>query len=583
MAGIWNDIFNSSSSGSGEANTASNVGTSGLGVFKQKTGVDLEFKNLNSSSNLLTVSEDTPNNLINFSLKNNEAVVNPTVTDDSSLNYVVSSRWINTNTEEEFVCLNNSVGAAHWVSTTADVTGELYTPAISNNWGQTPPINKSQALDFLVNVNLEPQIYYVNRVSGHNLNSGSYYAPFATLQRAIDVYLSLNSGNRVTIRLVSSISSSDTLHLDTGLHVYPGSYAPNLTIESATNERLVVECDVNVFGTKGITLNFNNIYLTTQALSPGAPNLQIVQTTGNQFFISFDNCELNRLEVNSEGIIFTNIKYMAFRQSVFRNGLIADVLFTNVNFLVFYDSLIDPFSPLSFNNIYFISTGVICKIVMMSAGMPQADVVSDGVIPPFWYRHFNGKNPEFAVSGGGQIRIGIASEIFGSSVAPALTLVSGVTLELLNCKCLSNIVVDAGATLDTRACGQLNDITNNGTWTDRGSNYNAVFGTGTFLLYDNPYFQFPRIVTAATDTITNADKEVKFDATSNSILETMPDCTTFPVGKLIYFTRKPGGSSNTVTFVSFSVGQTFDNLTSIQLPEYQRIGLINEGTYWGIR
>ena len=50
--------------GTGEANTASNVGTAGIGLYKQKTGVNLEFKKLFPASTKIAVTDDTANSRI---------------------------------------------------------------------------------------------------------------------------------------------------------------------------------------------------------------------------------------------------------------------------------------------------------------------------------------------------------------------------------------------------------------------------------------------------------------------------------------------------------------------------------------
>lgn len=50
----------------GETNTASNVGVGGVGTFKQKTGVDLEFRSINAASNKITVALDAGNNEIDI-------------------------------------------------------------------------------------------------------------------------------------------------------------------------------------------------------------------------------------------------------------------------------------------------------------------------------------------------------------------------------------------------------------------------------------------------------------------------------------------------------------------------------------
>jgi hypothetical protein len=54
------------SAGGGEVNTASNQGTAGIGVFFQKSVVDLQFYKLNALSNKISIAKDVANNKIDF-------------------------------------------------------------------------------------------------------------------------------------------------------------------------------------------------------------------------------------------------------------------------------------------------------------------------------------------------------------------------------------------------------------------------------------------------------------------------------------------------------------------------------------
>ncbi len=69
-AAVWTETTGAGGGG-GEANTGSNVGTAGVGVFKQKSGVDLQFKNINAGSSKITVTDDAGNDEIDIDV--NEA------------------------------------------------------------------------------------------------------------------------------------------------------------------------------------------------------------------------------------------------------------------------------------------------------------------------------------------------------------------------------------------------------------------------------------------------------------------------------------------------------------------------------
>jgi hypothetical protein len=63
--------FSDASGGGGEVNTASNVGVGGVGLFLQKSGVNLEFKNINAGSSKITVTNDAVNNEIDIDVVSN--------------------------------------------------------------------------------------------------------------------------------------------------------------------------------------------------------------------------------------------------------------------------------------------------------------------------------------------------------------------------------------------------------------------------------------------------------------------------------------------------------------------------------
>lgn len=64
----WTTI---SAGGGGESNTASNIGTGGVGVFKNKVGVDLRFKKINAGSGAILITDDTGNDEVDIDIPDN--------------------------------------------------------------------------------------------------------------------------------------------------------------------------------------------------------------------------------------------------------------------------------------------------------------------------------------------------------------------------------------------------------------------------------------------------------------------------------------------------------------------------------
>lgn len=93
---------------------------------------------------LILWSSDKGDVPANLAFTNNfAATTNPGVTNDISKGYTIGSIWVNTATDEAFICGDNTLGAALWyvVNSSASTPGQLIAPAAS-----TPTGNGSAAL-----------------------------------------------------------------------------------------------------------------------------------------------------------------------------------------------------------------------------------------------------------------------------------------------------------------------------------------------------------------------------------------------------------------------------------------------------
>ena len=81
---VYDKIESISVGGGGETNTASNIGVGGVGLYDGKVSADLQFKNLNSSSGRLSITDDVTNNEVDFD------VVDSAIDHDALNNYVAN-------------------------------------------------------------------------------------------------------------------------------------------------------------------------------------------------------------------------------------------------------------------------------------------------------------------------------------------------------------------------------------------------------------------------------------------------------------------------------------------------------------
>jgi len=117
---VFTLISGGTGNGSGEVNTSSNQGSDGIGVFIQKLGVDLQFKNISTNDNLVVISDDTTNNTIDIDLADTVATTNTIQT--------LTSKTIvdqNSNIAAGYLFASNRTTLINIESSNAPVAGQI--------------------------------------------------------------------------------------------------------------------------------------------------------------------------------------------------------------------------------------------------------------------------------------------------------------------------------------------------------------------------------------------------------------------------------------------------------------------------
>ena len=125
----------------GEANTASNQGAGGVGVFNAKVGVDLQFRNVNAGSNKITITNDSANKEIDIDVAQANLTLSSiggSITDSQYPNTPAGKTYnVDTNTLKHSTTnaqgdiLNYDTTALKYIRLPRGTTGQLLTATAS--------------------------------------------------------------------------------------------------------------------------------------------------------------------------------------------------------------------------------------------------------------------------------------------------------------------------------------------------------------------------------------------------------------------------------------------------------------------
>jgi hypothetical protein len=224
-AANWIDI--TAGATAGEANTASNVGTAGVGVYKQKAGVNLEFKTINAGSSKVTITDDAGDSEIDVDVDGGIILDGEIATDGFLVRTAAetyTSRTL-TGTASEITITNGSGGAGNPILGISDNavlpgTGSVQVPGGTTLQQPGTPVEGMLRKNITENI-----IEYYNGSSWLDL-TGDVVGPGSSVAGNIPTFADA-TGNLIQGSLMN--------HGATGTFILTGNPAALITASSASN------------------------------------------------------------------------------------------------------------------------------------------------------------------------------------------------------------------------------------------------------------------------------------------------------------------------------------------------------------
>ncbi|MGL6007865.1 MAG: hypothetical protein ACRC1D_00220, partial [Culicoidibacterales bacterium] len=305
----------------GEANTVSNIGIGGVGVFVNKIGVDLRFKNINSGSSKVTITDDVSNNEIDVD------IVESNINHNALLNYVA-----NQHVDHTAVNINAGIGMSGGGNIAASRTIDLNI----TNLTTTVPAGADEIPIYDVSGTAvrKATIASIVALGGGEINTASNngvggVGVFINKVGADLRFKNFSSGsNRVTI-------TDDTVNNEIDVDIVPTNIDHNVLLNYVTNQH-VDHSVVNI--TAGVGLSGGGNITTSRTLDLNINGLNsTTPAAGDELAIYDISLAAHRkITIADIGVVAGGEANTAFNQGVggvglFINKVGVDLRFKNIN------------------------------------------------------------------------------------------------------------------------------------------------------------------------------------------------------------------------------------------------------------